>query len=578
MSNTKQTDPFTFLEEFRGKEFSGELPTIPEMFNINVKRYPNNACFSDFEGPGGSKNTLTYSQVHEKIITLANWFAANGVVHGDRIAVTGKNSPEWATVYLAALYAGAIISPIDYALHDAEIENLLNTAQPKFLFVDEEKYEYFTSKKFNWKVYSLCPKHPELYAYNLSSDKTAKIIPATENDTAAILFTSGTTGTPKGVMLSHKNLVSDCYIAQTHMNIFPTDVFYALLPIHHAYTMLAVFIESISIGAELVFGKSMAVSRLMKELKEGHITMLLGVPLLFNKLLAGIMKGIRAKGPLVYGAIKFLLAISYIIKKLFKVNPGKGMFKAVLKQANIYTLRIAICGGGPLASSVFRVYNELGIDFVQGYGLTETSPIVALNPVYAFKIQSVGKYFKGYMEMKILNPNEDGIGEICVKGPMVMQGYYNMPEETAKVFTEDGWFRTGDLGWLDKDGYLILSGREKNMIVTEGGKNVYPEEIENAFQLCDDIEQITVQGYIENEATKSEGIEALVYPSDELYARIKANRGDKKSAPAVLEELNGSIDKVNRTLLPYQRITKVTILDKPLEMTTTKKVKRIYKK
>ena len=578
MSNTKQTDPIVFLNDWRGKEFNGEWPTLPEMFNINVKRYPNNACFTDFEGPGGSRNSLNYTQVHEKILALANWFAVNGVVHGDRVAVTGKNSPEWATVYLAALYAGAIICPIDYALHENEVENLLNTAQPKFLFVDEEKFEYFTSKKFSWKVYSLSPKHPEIYAYNLTSDKTAKIIPATENDIAAILFTSGTTGVPKGVMLSHKNLVSDCYIAQTHMNVFSTDVFYALLPIHHAYTMLAVFIEAISVGAELVFGKSMAVSRLMKELKEGHITILLGVPLLFNKLIAGIMKGIKAKGPIVYGLIKIWLGISYFIKKVFKINPGKGMFKDVLKMANIYSLRIAICGGGPLASSVFKIYNELGIDFVQGYGLTETSPIIALNPVYAFKIESVGKYFDKYMEMKILDPNEDGIGEIIVKGPMVMQGYYNMPEETKKVFTEDGWFKTGDLGWLDKDNYLILAGRAKNMIVTEGGKNVYPEEIENAFQLCDDIEQITVQGYIENKETESEGIEALVYPSDELYTRLKVSREDKLSDAAVLEEVNANIDKINRTLLPYQRITKTTILDKPLEMTTTKKVKRVYKK
>src|SRR5574344_2540814 len=323
MSNTKQTDPIVFLNDWRGKEFNGEWPTLPEMFNINVKRYPNNACFTDFEGPGGSRNSLNYTQVHEKILALANWFAVNGVVHGDRVAVTGKNSPEWATVYLAALYAGAIICPIDYALHENEVENLLNTAQPKFLFVDEEKFEYFTSKKFSWKVYSLSPKHPEIYAYNLTSDKTAKIIPATENDIAAILFTSGTTGVPKGVMLSHKNLVSDCYIAQTNLDIFHTDVFYALLPIHHSYTMLAVFIEALSVGAEIVFGKSMAVSKMLKELHEGKITMLLGVPLLFNKLLAGILKGIRDKGIVVYGIMKFLMGISYLVKKITGMNPGK---------------------------------------------------------------------------------------------------------------------------------------------------------------------------------------------------------------------------------------------------------------
>ena len=577
--NFKQTDPIVFLDEFRQKDFTGEWPTLPEMFNITVKRFPNNNCFTDFEGPYGAKQTITYSQAKEKILALANWMAVNGVQHGDHVAVSGKNSPEWTVVYLAALYAGAVIIPIDYALHTTEVDNLLNTAKPKLFFVDSEKYEYYAGGSFDFKTYSLSPKYSDTYAYNLKSDETAQITLPTENEIAAILFTSGTTGIPKGVMLSHKNIVSDCYLAQTNMNIYSTDVFYALLPLHHAYTMVAVFIEAISVGAEVVFGKSMAVSRLMKELKEGQITMLLGVPLLFNKLLAGIMKGIKSKGPIVYGLIKFLLGLSFIIKKLFNCNPGKVLFKSVLKQANIYTLRIAICGGGPLAPSIFKIYNELGIDFVQGYGLTETSPIIALNPVYAFKIQSVGKNLRN-VEFKVLNPDEDGVGELCVKGPMVMQGYYQMPEETKATFTEDGWFKTGDLGWIDSDGYVMLSGRAKNMIVTEGGKNVYPEEIENAFQLDDELEQITIQGYIMDEATKSEGIEALVYPADSMFTRINLKRDDKSEAAknSILYEVNAYIDRVNRTLQPYQRISKVTILDEPLEMTTTKKVKRNYSK
>ena len=281
------------------------------------------------------------------------------------------------------------------------------------------------------KIYSLSKLRPDLYVYNLTANSIREFPVNAEEDTAAILFTSGTTGVPKGVMLSHKNLVSDCYIAQTNLDIFHTDVFYALLPIHHSYTMLAVFLEAISVGAEVVFGKTMAVSRMLKELKEGKITMLLGVPLLFNKLLAGILRGIKEKGFIVNGIMKTLMGISYLIKKIFKVNPGKKIFKTVLEKASISTLRIAICGGGPLAPSVFRVYQQLGIDFIQGYGLTETSPIVALNPIENFKIASVGKNFYPYMEMKILDPNEDGIGEVLIKGPMVMQGYYNLPEETG---------------------------------------------------------------------------------------------------------------------------------------------------
>jgi long-chain acyl-CoA synthetase len=575
--NMKQTDPTAWLEEYRGKDFGGTWPTMKEMFDLTVKRYPTNNCFTDFDGPNGARRTLSYAQVKEKVVALAAWLTVNGVAYGDKVAVSGKNSPEWAVVYLSAFYAGATIVPIDYGLHNEEIDNLLNTAEPKFFFVDSEKYDYFSQKKAKYQVYSLAPEPADKYVYNLTTDKTPEVTYPKEDDIAAILFTSGTTGTPKGVMLTHKNLVSDTYLAQTNMNIYSTDVFYALLPIHHAYTMTAVFIEAISVGAEVVFGKTMAVSRMMKELREGKITMLLGVPLLFNKLLAGIMKGIKEKGAFVYGIIKFLMGLSYIIKKLTKCNPGKALFKSVLKKANIYTLRIAICGGGPLAPSVFKAYNELGIDFVQGYGLTETSPIVALNPVYAFKIESVGKNLRD-VEFKVIDADENGVGELCIKGPMVMKGYYNMPEETAATFTEDGWFKTGDLGWIDREGYVMLSGRAKNMIVTAGGKNVYPEEIENAFQLYDELEQITIQGYIPEGQGAGEEIEALIYPADSMLTRIGADRKNPADADRIQKEASSIVDEVNKNLLSYQRISKVTILPEPLEMTTTKKVKRIYKK
>jgi len=567
--------PWAFLDAWRGKAFSGEWPTLPEMFRISVERFSDRPCLTAFEP---DRVTLTYREALVKIERLAGWLAAQGVKRGDHVAVSGKNSPEWAVTYLGALFAGATIVPIDYGLHDHEIENLLRVAKPKFFFVDEEKYEHFIGVKSSGKVYSLNPKFRDTYVYDLKADKAAKIEAPVEEDLAAIMFTSGTTGTPKGVMLTHRNLVSDCYIAQSNLSIFSTDVFYALLPIHHSYTMLAVFIEALSVGAEVVFGKSMAVSKMLKELREGKITMLLGVPLLFNKLLAGIMKGIRDKGFAVYALMKLLMGISYLVKKITGMNPGKKIFHAVLDKASLSTLRIAISGGGPLAASIFRVYNELGIDFIQGYGLTETSPIVALNPKERFKIESVGRYFPPHMEMKIIDPDDKGVGEVAIRGPMVMKGYYNMPEETAKVLGADGWFRTGDLGWLDDEYYLYLCGRAKNMIVTDGGKNVFPEEIENAFQLYyNDVEQITVQGYYINEALKSEGIEALVYPADDLLKRLNVMRGTPESVDPVRQSIEEIVDRVNKTLQPYQRIAKVTLLDEPLEMTTTRKVKRVYR-
>jgi long-chain acyl-CoA synthetase len=333
--------------------------------------------------------------------------------------------------------------------------------------------------------------------------------------------------------------------------------------------MLAVFIETISCGAEVVFGKRMVTQAILKDLRQAKITMLLGVPMLFNKVIAGVMKGLKAKGFLVYGAISFLLGLSGLIKKVFNRNPGKRMFKAVLDRASLTTLRILICGGGPLAPKVFRKYNELGLDFIQGYGLTETSPIITLNPVERYKETSVGKVITG-CDMKILDPIPDGqghgIGEVAVKGSMVMPGYFEMPDETAAVFTEDGYLRTGDVGYLDSENYLYLTGRAKNMIVTEGGKNVYPEEIENEFQLYGEIDQILVRGYKTDKKSINEHIEALIYPDMTTFGA--AGKADIKA------RINAIVVEVNKRLLPYQKIEKVTLLDERLEETTTKKIKR----
>lgn len=377
--------------------------------------------------------------------------------------------------------------------------------------------------------------------------------------------------------------MSDGFIAQRNFNHYNTDVFYALLPIHHAYTMQAAFINPLMTGASIVFGKSMAVSKLLRELKEGKITVMLGVPLLYNKLLSGIRKGIKAKGPVVAGILGFISWLSFFIKKVFHVNLGKRFFKPVLEQASIYTLRVAISGGGPLAASVCRQYNAMGIDFIQGYGLTETSPIIALNPVEHFKIESVGRSFAPYEEIKILDPEKvitkkgiEEVGEIAVKGPMVMQGYYNMPEETKAVFTEDGFFKTGDLGSIDKEGYIKLCGRAKNLIVTSGGKNVYPEEIEDAFQLYDEIQQITVRGYYADEEKTSEEIEALIYPSDDLYKTLGVERNNEFVQDEVYDSIKKIVSKVNKNFQAYSQISKITLLKEPLEMTTSQKVKRNF--
>jgi len=561
------TTPWAFLDEYRGTYFTGEWPTLPEMFRITTKRYGDRPCFTIYEGD--ERISLTYNEALKKIEAVSRWLYSQGIRIGDKVAVTGKNSPEWAVAYLGILFAGATVVPIDYQLKQEEIELLIKTADVNILFVDEEKHGRFIEQPGQLKTIISLKKGVGTYIYGLDGPE-AHIEQAAETDLAAILFTSGTTGNPKGVLLTHKNLVSDCYIAQSNLNIYHTDVFYALLPIHHSYTMLAVFIEALSVGAEIVFGKRIVTKAILKDLKEAQVTMFLGVPMLFNAVLNGIMKGIKAKGPIVYGLIRILMSISGFIKKVFKINPGKKMFHSILDKASLSSIRICISGGGPLAPSIFKQYNQLGIDFVQGYGLTETSPIIALNPVDHYKETSVGKVLP-QTDLRILNPNEQGIGEIIVKGPMVMQGYYKMPEETRETFTEDGYLKTGDLGYLDSEHYLYLTGRAKNMIVTEGGKNVYPEEIENEFQLYSEIEQILVRGFLIDPKMKTEGIEALVYPNQEAF---KDSVGALRPKEEIKHRIEAIIAEVNQRLKPYQKIERVTVLDEPMEMTTTKKIKR----
>lgn len=231
LTKTEGRIPWAYLEEFRGKDFKGEWPTFPELLAIQTKRFPDRPFFVDFDGPNGSKRSFTYSEISAKVEQLAKWLIAKGLKKGDKVAVMGKNSPEWGVVYLATLKASGIIVPVDYGLNEKEVVNIVNVSEPSFVFCDDDKAPFYTNNFKKLKRYSLNDTDKDLYVWNLTTDKDIKWNdPAVEDDTAAILFTSGTTGNPKGVMLSHKNLIADGYIAQRNFETFHTDVFYALLP------------------------------------------------------------------------------------------------------------------------------------------------------------------------------------------------------------------------------------------------------------------------------------------------------------------------------------------------------------
>ena len=553
--------PWKQFDSYRGKEFNGEWPTIKELFHINTLRYGDNVCWKEYSP---KEITYTYKEAEKKVKELSNWLLSLGVKKGDKIIVSGKNSVAWAITYIAVQYAGCTVVPLDSSLHDEDFIKLALFSDSVVLIADNDRMKKVASSlpMLGYASLEENGEYPSIYGLNGEEKEGYKM---GEEDVAAILFTSGTTGTPKGVMLTNRNIVSDIFISQANMNIYPTDVFYAILPIHHAYTMLAVFMEGLGSGASVVFGKKLVVTQMLKELKEAKVTMFLGVPMIFNKLYAGLLAGVRKKGVVVYGVIRFLMGISGFLKKAFNINIGKKMFGFLLKNLSLDNCRICICGGGPLPSSTFKGFNELGLDFVQGYGLTETSPITHLNPIYAFKEASVGKNV-AMTEAKIVDPDSEGNGVIYIKGPQVMKGYYKNQEATDEILSSDGWINTGDVGHLDSEGYLYLTGRAKSIIVTEGGKNVFPEEIEDKFQLYDDIEQICIIGYLKDKAMKVEGIRAIVYPSKSVRETMKDDE--------IQEKMEGIIKEVNKDLQSYKKINMVTVAKEPLEMTSTKKIKR----
>ena len=249
------------------------------------------------------------------------------------------------------------------------------------------------------------------------------------------------------------------------------------------------------------------------------------------------------------------------------------LFKSLLEQASLYNIRILISGGGPLPSETFKKFNELGLNFVQGYGLSETSPIVALNPIEHFKVKSVGKIIP-QIEVKIESENNGKIGEILVKGPIVMKGYYKNEKAMNEIMTSDNFLRTGDMGYLDKENYLYLTGRKKNIIVTEGGKNVFPEEIEYYYELEDGIEQVLVKGFIKDEKLKSEDIEAIIYPNYDYYSEKFGNIPKEELQEKIKGDIEEKRTRINGLLPFYKQVKRIIILEEPMEMTTTKKIKR----
>ena len=383
---------------------------------------------------------------------------------------------------------------------------------------------------------------------------------------SVLLFTSGTTGIAKGVMLSHRNICEDLMSAPTILNVNTWDIFFSVLPVHHTYECTCGFLMPLYKGASIAYCEGLKY--IVKNLAEVQPTMILAVPLIFESLYNNIMKSVRKQGK--EGLVRKVLALNKVTKKI-GLDLNKLLLKDILKVFG-GRMRVLISGGAAIDPAILQFFNDLGFISVQGYGLTECAPMAALNPDNHkyMRNSSVGHILPG-MEVKIEDKNEDGIGEICLKGPNVMMGYYNMPEETAKVI-KDGWFHTGDLGYVDDEDFIYITGRKKNVIITANGKNVFPEELEYYLGRSTMVSESMVWAQ-EDESGQDTVIVATIKPDME---EVEAAIGKEAAADAEQVEklLWAEVDKINENLPFFKKIKKITVRREEFEKTTGKKIKR----
>ena len=518
----------------------------------------------------------TYNELLTNTKGIASYLIQNGIKKGDRIAIVSENRPEWCTSYLAITLSGGIAVPIDAQLGPDEIRNLLADSESKAVFHSSKTGEnvkkavkdiathypsHVTPINFDSPDFSSICKTPDINNYPAVS----------EEDVVALIYTSGTTGIPKGVQLTHKNFCSDAEAIITAEIVTHNDNVLSVLPLHHTYPFMCTFIVPVFLGATITFPLSLKGPELMATIKNEGVSIAVGVPQLLELIRNGVLNRIKQLPVPIPKIMTGILNLCGNLRQISGINLGKLIFRSV-HEAFGKKFRFFASGGAKLDPEVMRDLEAFGFIVLEGYGLTETSPVVTFNPITKRKAGSAGKSLPS-VEIKIIDPKsheELGVmeeGEIAIKGPMVMKGYYKNPQETEKAVKE-GQFFSGDLGYMDKDGYLFLTGRLKEVIVLTSGKNVYPEEVEKQYSKIPLIKEICVLG-IEDKGIV-ESLSAVIVPDLE-YAK-KARIGNLQ------ESLKWEINNVSLHLPQYMRIKGYNLYPEPLPRTPIGKLRRFMVK
>lgn len=552
--------------------------TLKEVLDFSAEKYSRNIALSSIDGNG-----LNYKEFKEKVNSVSTFLKDVGILPGDKVAILSENSVNWGIAYFAITTMGAVGVPIMTEFKSAEIKHILKHSDSKAIFVSTkqfEKIEEYESSELNIKIlldnFSIIPsdtkpviiklaiaeglkefqkiKFAALKMVGLSADEIQ------EDDLALILYTSGTTGHSKGVMLTHKNITYDAAETIKLVNIKETDKMLSILPLYHTYEATLGLVTPIMGGASVYYlNKPPTPAALLPAMKIVKPTVMLAVPLVIEKIYRNrVLPEINKKS---------------LTRNLYKISPLRKKMNSVagkkLKETFGGNLRLFCIGGSALAADVEQFLQEAKFPYSMGYGLTETSPLVTGSDNFRARFRSAGYLLDG-MDIKIDSPDRDnGEGEVLIKGPNVMKGYFKDPEKTAEVFTEDGWFRSGDLGVMDKDGYLFLKGRSKNVIIGSNGKNIYPEEVEAIIN----EQRFVAESLIIDRDGK---LEARIYLNHEQIGEaFQIAKLTESQARKIIDDILKEIfDKSNERLNSFSKLSKYVEQVEPFEKTPTQKVKR----
>lgn len=559
-------------EEWKVEEFNN----IKELLYNSAEKFADNTAFiiKNKEGKELSYENISYKKFLEDINALGTKFYDLGL-KDKRVAIVGRNRYEWILTHSTNFLGGIVSIPLDKELQVDELESCLIRSKADVVVFDEKyqlNIEEIIKRKNTNLSKCICMSELEGYTnvkelikegYELIAKGEKEYIDADidSNKMAALIFTSGTTSKSKAVMLSQENMAADIYGTISVEKLYPTDVNLAFLPFHHIFGGTGAYVMLAS-GVTTAFPDGLRY--VAQNLKEYKVSVFVGVPLLIEAIYKKVEEGIEKQGKT--KLINIAKKVSNFLLK-FHIDIRRKLFKPVLDELGGY-MRFVVSGGAPLDKRVSKGFNELGVSIVQGYGLTETAPVVAAEYEGKTRYGSIGLPLKN-VEVDFVDKDEDGMGELIVKGPTVMLGYYENEEATKDVI-KDGWFHTGDLGYCDKDGFIFITGRKKDMIVLKNGKKVFPEEMETMVNKIELVKESMVFG-MPNESNKNDVklTVKVVYDKD-----IAKENYPEKSEEELKEIIWEEIKEINKTFPPYKYIKNMILTDKELIKTTTLKTKR----